>query len=289
MENKYNELEKLNQLKANGTITDAEFEMQKQKILNSNIDDIKIKKKLKKKPIIITIIAILIAVLIIVAINLAPAIREKIEFNQVKNEVSKINAKELEEYITEELKNTKVNLNEKKYRERDLSKKDKYYKYETKFSKNSNGFIEANINSKLFSKNDNKILSEENVNIPCFKIESDNNGNFLNIKYIANDYMNSISIEIENSIRKVLADKCGINTNYFTRMRSQHTDICEEAMINAETFLDFDSVMYGFSEYDTFNRYYQESNLTSYIVTNDNNDGRGKLESYVYTFGINVK
>ena len=35
MENKYSELEKLNQLKANGTITDAEFEVEKHKILNS--------------------------------------------------------------------------------------------------------------------------------------------------------------------------------------------------------------------------------------------------------------
>lgn len=36
MENKYNELEKLNKLKANGTITDAEFEIEKSKILNNN-------------------------------------------------------------------------------------------------------------------------------------------------------------------------------------------------------------------------------------------------------------
>lgn len=35
MENKYNELEKLNQLKSSGTITEEEFEMQKSKILNS--------------------------------------------------------------------------------------------------------------------------------------------------------------------------------------------------------------------------------------------------------------
>ena len=34
MENKYNELERLNQLKANGTITDTEYEIEKYKVLN---------------------------------------------------------------------------------------------------------------------------------------------------------------------------------------------------------------------------------------------------------------
>lgn len=37
MENKYNELERLNQLKLNGTISETEFEVEKYKILNSNI------------------------------------------------------------------------------------------------------------------------------------------------------------------------------------------------------------------------------------------------------------
>ncbi len=37
MDSKYNEIEKLNKLKAEGVITEAEFEMQKQTILNSNI------------------------------------------------------------------------------------------------------------------------------------------------------------------------------------------------------------------------------------------------------------
>ena len=60
MENKYNELEKLNQLKANGTITDAEFEVEKHKILNN----IKKNRRLKKSKIlfIVTIIFIIITI-----------------------------------------------------------------------------------------------------------------------------------------------------------------------------------------------------------------------------------
>ena len=60
MENKYNELEKLNQLKANGTITDAEFEVEKHKILNN----VKKNRGLKKSKIlfIVTIIFIIITI-----------------------------------------------------------------------------------------------------------------------------------------------------------------------------------------------------------------------------------
>lgn len=60
MENKYNELEKLNQLKANGIITDVEFEMQKQKILNNT----KKNRTLKKSKIlfIVTIVFIIITI-----------------------------------------------------------------------------------------------------------------------------------------------------------------------------------------------------------------------------------
>ena len=36
MENKYNELDRLNKLKLNGTISETEFEVEKYKILNSN-------------------------------------------------------------------------------------------------------------------------------------------------------------------------------------------------------------------------------------------------------------
>lgn len=64
MENKYNELEKLNQLKANGTITDTEFEIQKHKILNtSNTINKTIRKKGRAKLFfILTIIGLIITI-----------------------------------------------------------------------------------------------------------------------------------------------------------------------------------------------------------------------------------
>ena len=39
MENKYNELERLNHLKANGTITETEFEIEKYRILNTTTEN----------------------------------------------------------------------------------------------------------------------------------------------------------------------------------------------------------------------------------------------------------
>lgn len=44
MENKYNEIERLNKLKENGTITETEFEIQKYKILNSTSNTTQTKK-----------------------------------------------------------------------------------------------------------------------------------------------------------------------------------------------------------------------------------------------------
>lgn len=63
MDNKYNELEKLNQLKANGTITDAEFEIQKYKILNTTTET-KIKKNKSKIFFIISSVGIGISIIL---------------------------------------------------------------------------------------------------------------------------------------------------------------------------------------------------------------------------------
>lgn len=62
MDNKYNELEKLNQLKANGTITDAEFEIQKYKILNTTTET-KIKKNKSKIFFILTSISTVVTII----------------------------------------------------------------------------------------------------------------------------------------------------------------------------------------------------------------------------------
>lgn len=63
MENKYNELKKLNQLKSNGTITNAEFESQKAKILNDTT--INNNSNLKKAVKILLILSIISFILLI--------------------------------------------------------------------------------------------------------------------------------------------------------------------------------------------------------------------------------
>ncbi len=65
MENKYNELKKLNQLKENGTITNAEFESQKAKILNdTTINNNSNLKKAVKILLILSIIAFILLIAI---------------------------------------------------------------------------------------------------------------------------------------------------------------------------------------------------------------------------------
>lgn len=65
MENKYNEIEKLNKLKENGTITETEFEVEKYKILNSTSRKMLNKKKISKKCFIFVGIEIICTIIFI--------------------------------------------------------------------------------------------------------------------------------------------------------------------------------------------------------------------------------
>lgn len=67
MENKYNELERLNKLKESGTITEQEFEIEKTKILNNNKSNSNNNKSLKiivKVFCILSIIALITTIVI---------------------------------------------------------------------------------------------------------------------------------------------------------------------------------------------------------------------------------
>ena len=63
MENKYSDLEKLKQLKDNGTITDTEFEIQKYKVLNATTET-KVKKNKSKIFFIISSIGIVTSIIL---------------------------------------------------------------------------------------------------------------------------------------------------------------------------------------------------------------------------------
>lgn len=64
MENKYNELERLSQLKANGTITDTEFEIEKYKILNSKSSNVNTKKNKSKLFFILSSVGVGISIIL---------------------------------------------------------------------------------------------------------------------------------------------------------------------------------------------------------------------------------
>jgi len=64
MENKYNELERLNQLKANGTITETEFEIEKYKILNLKYTNVHTKKNKSKLFFILSSIGVGISIVL---------------------------------------------------------------------------------------------------------------------------------------------------------------------------------------------------------------------------------
>lgn len=56
---KFEELEKLQNLKSNGTITQEEFEIEKQKILNNTSDNTKVKTRNKKSAIISIVLGLI--------------------------------------------------------------------------------------------------------------------------------------------------------------------------------------------------------------------------------------
>lgn len=170
MENKYNELEKLNQLKANGTITDTEFEIEKQKILNSKSNKTPTKKK-KSKLLFIVIAVVLIAV-IVLGIFGTKFIKTEIQISQTEEKLANINSEELQKQIIEELEHTNLNIN--------ITANPLYiYTYFEEGVK-----FEGYITAKIGCVQNNNVIGL--IEIPCFKINSDSNGKFISIEYNKN-------------------------------------------------------------------------------------------------------
>lgn len=103
MENKYNELEKLNQLKANGTITDAEFEVEKHKILNNVKKTHSINTKIKPKIFfIIAIIGLIITIPLFIRHNYYAELWENLMFHNEKSYLLGLNDDEISKNSREE-------------------------------------------------------------------------------------------------------------------------------------------------------------------------------------------
>lgn len=118
-----------------------------------------------KKNVIKIIIGIIVAIAVIVGgIFAFQFISTNSTIKDTEEKLSQIDAKELENKLIEELKNTKLYVGA-------VSESDNELVW-TEF-KNVDGVVMAKIQS----------TNEEYVNIPCFKIESDSNGKFKSITF----------------------------------------------------------------------------------------------------------
>ena len=169
--------------------------------------------KIKKKTIIISCIVILAIILTIVGIIMVPFINASIE----KTKLSKINAKEFESKIIEELKNTSLNIN---------SSTGKTYfgtlnDYDNEASKTIKAWISlAKLKEDNYKSNYEDLErfiyayilennSDNYIIVPLFKIESDNNGNFKKIIYTFDSEM-PLTNKTGNAFKKVLKEQYNI-------------------------------------------------------------------------------
>lgn len=130
----------------------------------------------KKKTLKIAIIvAVALIILIAIGLALAPKIKIAMQIKQTEDKLSKINAKELETKIIDELKSTQLNVSNI-----NINTKQAGLSMSTEFtdSKTFPGYTSAIITGNWKNGNIDKF------EIPCFKIKKDSNGNFINIEYI---------------------------------------------------------------------------------------------------------
>lgn len=151
------------------------------------------------KKILKIIIAIIVAVLLIVAsIFIIKAISVNIQIKETKERLSQINAEELKEKLIEELKKTDFNVN------MNTDTMSVTTEFTDTFGENQlKDFTEILITAHKY----NKLVA--GIEIPCFKITSDDNGNFKNIEYIDGTILDSWIIE--NTIQKVFKDSYNID------------------------------------------------------------------------------
>lgn len=168
---------------------------------------------IKKKSIkvIISIIAVLLIIAIIALI--VGVVLPNVKRNQIKNKLSQINAEDLQEKMIQEIEKTELNINTEKLSTTigtfEMAEKSNETKNIDKLFANAELYYALTGNT-----NDFKnyvfayIIGEDNelVIIPCFKIESDSNGNFKSIKC----KWSKISHKVTNIFLDVLEKDYGI-------------------------------------------------------------------------------
>lgn len=211
---KIESLQKLNELKEKGTITEAEFQLEKAKILNDDIDIndevFEKKEKSKKKPSKIIWIVLLIIIVIPVGIIAIPNIMIIKDMNQMEKKLSQIDAEELQNKIIEELKETPLNA---------------YYSGDsllvvTEFLdtlEETDNFVTAT----TFCTTENDFSDAQATAIPCFKIKSDSEGKFQTIEYISASSCMSGSV-VQEAIENVFKESYNIDMHLLGENRGKY-------------------------------------------------------------------
>lgn len=178
--------------------------------------------KIKKKTIKILIALIVAIAIILVGVLLAPVINTNIKIKNTEIKLGQINAKEFENKIIEEIKNTPLNINNdtiktsfgtldtidniastgmETYIDLLTMQGEEYYKTEYEDLKN---FIYAYILEYKSNKVENYIV------VPLFKIDSDNNGNIKKIIYATDAAKTPITSFTADTFMKVLKNEYNI-------------------------------------------------------------------------------
>lgn len=204
---KYEEIEKLQELKENGTITQAEFEVEKQKMLNNK--ERKNKKKDKKK-IIKIVIAILISIVVIIgSFFLIKFISINAQNRKEENKIAQINSKELQEKIIKEIeKNEKINIKTGAFKTTIGTSKminSEMLDFMVGVFEADNNLSETDEMVYAFYEGNEEVVEEENscIYIPLFRIEANEDGSLKRIIFNAKfDY--GYGVEVRNIINNVL-------------------------------------------------------------------------------------
>lgn len=178
--------------------------------------------KIKKKTFKIIIIAILIIAIAVFGFIVSRVIINENQIKQTEEKLSKIDVKELEQSLIEELKNTSLNVNTSSYKT--------FFGTEEDFFNESNENTALGFAVSLHYKDRNPfkdyvsayIMPNDNSGggmvIPCFKIVCDNNNNF---KYIL--YQSDTNFDMTNVVKKIFKTKYDIvmynfkNDKYFEK------------------------------------------------------------------------
>lgn len=185
----------------------------------------KLSVKIKRNTIKIITIIIAILLIIVVSAVIIGAIIPNIKRNQIRNKLSQINVEELETKMIEELEETPLNINTSEFNttigtlnkveESNKGKNNLFggVKANYELSGNLNTF-KSYISAYIIGQNNELII------IPCFKIESDSNGNFKSIKCKTSQ----ISHEVPDIFIKVLEKDFGIKLEGKYKSEIQKSD-----------------------------------------------------------------